>query len=268
MLTDLMSGPAINKKDVNEIDMFISRLEESYFLALDTDRDSDFNRISLYKRVLSEKLPFLTNPWGILKAKKGWKKPTFCDFLEFLSLQRTIAQNVAELAVDKTETTKPAVAAKIHATTVEVASDPKKAISPQTSPQRASPKEAPKPTLSESWVQVVKKPGKKPEVPAPKSFMPTLKPREVKQPICPLCQGAHWLPYCHQFAMLELDERKSYIRENRRCVNCLKAGHPVEKCYQRAQCWCAETHHILLHNAPVVSEVAVDAAAPSNIEAA
>ena len=54
MLADLMSGPAIDKKDASAIDMFISRLEESYFLALDTDRDSDFNRISLYKRVLSE----------------------------------------------------------------------------------------------------------------------------------------------------------------------------------------------------------------------
>ena len=268
MLADLMSGPAINKKDASAIDMFISRLEESYFLALDTERDSDFNRISLYKRILAEKLPFLTNPWGILKAKKGWKKPTFCDFLEFLALQRIIAQNMADLAIEKPESGKPVVAAKVHTTAIEVPSSPKRAISPEPLPKTASPKKTPETTLSESWVQVVKKPVKRPEVPAPKPLLPTPKPREIKQPICPLCQGAHWLPYCHQFAKLELDEKISYVRDNRRCFNCLKAGHPVEKCFQRSQCWCAGKHHIYLHDAPVASGEGGVTVSPSNIETA
>ena len=83
MLADLMSGSAINKKDASALDMFISRLEESYFLALDTGRDSDFNRISLYKRILAEKLPFLTHPWGTLKAKRGGKNLHFAIFWSF-----------------------------------------------------------------------------------------------------------------------------------------------------------------------------------------
>ena len=262
MMADLMSGSVINRKDADALDLFISRLEEIYFLALDTDRDSDFNRFSLYKRILAEKLPFLTHPWGTLMAKRGWKKPSFCDFLEFLALHRTIAQNVAELAVEKTEPTKPVVAAKIHATAVEVAAKPKRAISPKAPPKSVSPKAAPQTSSSESWAQVVKESGQKSAVPTPKP------PAEVKQPICPLCKGAHWLHYCPQFANLELDERNLYVREKRRCPNCLKAGHPVEKCYQRSNCWCTEKHHILLHDAPVTSEEAAATASLPPTEAA
>ena len=68
-----------------------------YFLAVETDRDSDFNRTSLFKRILSNNLPHLKFGWASHIEKKELRKPTFEDFLVFLSLQRKIAMRCAEL---------------------------------------------------------------------------------------------------------------------------------------------------------------------------
>ena len=97
MLADAMSEGMLDCKDAKGINMFVCKLEEVYCLAVETDRDIDFNRTSLFKRILSYNLPHLKFGWASHIEKKELRKPTFEDFLVFLSLQRKIAMRCAEL---------------------------------------------------------------------------------------------------------------------------------------------------------------------------
>ena len=115
MLADLLHGSPLARKDSSGLNMFLSRLEETYYVALDTHRDEDFNRVSLIDRILNEKLPFFTDKWSTLRTKKGWKRPTFIDFLKFLKFQHRVTEYTEGTghAAQKSAPQKPAVQAKV-----------------------------------------------------------------------------------------------------------------------------------------------------------
>ena len=227
-------------------------------MALDTHRDEDFNRVSLIDRILNEKLPFFTDKWSTLRTKKGWKRPTFIDFLEFLKFQHRVTEYTEGTghAAQKAAPQKPAVQAKVHALAVNPASPPKP-VSPRGPQLSAAAKVSPKGPDSGTWAQKAKAPRPEPATSAPK---PT---PEVRKPTCPMCQGAHWLQHCSRFATLEPDERGSYVRETKKCPNCLKGGHTAAKCYSPSNCWCREKHHALIHDAPLASGTAGTVAGPA-----
>merc|ERR1739838_86425 len=53
MLQGLLQGKALKQNDAAGMDMAISKLEEAFFLAVETDRDGDFNRRSLFKTIIT-----------------------------------------------------------------------------------------------------------------------------------------------------------------------------------------------------------------------
>ncbi|XP_018338850.1 PREDICTED: uncharacterized protein LOC108746527 [Trachymyrmex septentrionalis] len=75
---------------------------------------------------------------------------------------------------------------------------------------------------------------------------------------CTLCANEHQLYQCQNFKTLELESRMKIIRDNNRCINCLRVGHAASKCRSKFRCArCKGLHHTLLHQdrsaAPVQS---------------
>ena len=245
MLADAMSRGVLARKDAEGINVFISKLEEVYFLAVETDRDGDFHRTSLFKMILTNNLPHLKFSWATHVEKKELRRPTFEDFLVFLSLQRKIATRASELDESVSVAAKPS--AKVGALVVELnpsagrIKGPKTYAAAASSPPRARPKA---PTPMESKAGTPAAPGREGEEGVRKGR------RQNGPPPCPLCQQNHPLDYCGQFAEMKADERLSYAREKGRCEFCLRGGHPKEKCYTRAKCYeCFGDHHLMLHGA-------------------
>ena len=83
MLAIILEGDTIEGQEQEAICEFMLMLEEVYTLAVETDRDTDFNRDAIYKKVLASKLPCLRNKWAWHLTKRGLKKPKFEDLLSF-----------------------------------------------------------------------------------------------------------------------------------------------------------------------------------------
>ena len=244
MLADAMSKGMLNKKDAEGINVFISKLEAAYFLAVETDRDGDFHRTSLFKFILTNSLPHLKYNWATYIEKKELKRPTFEDFLKFLSLHRKIATRCSEL--EDPVVVQARTGARVGATFMEEARSeaPKTYAAAAASPPRA---------------------GQRPPVKAPMERVVGAEKEEeegVKKgrrtggpPPCPMCQENHPLDFCKKFTGLSAEERIAFAREKKRCEFCLRGGHAKEKCYTRAKCYeCFGNHHFLLHGGEGSSE--------------
>ncbi|XP_038157348.1 uncharacterized protein LOC119794073 [Cyprinodon tularosa] len=68
--------------------------------------------------------------------------------------------------------------------------------------------------------------------------------------LCMLCQNnGHKLQNCPQFKGKSLLERRKYIKDNRLCYGCLKAGHSAKDCRYRLVCEvCKKKHPTCLHD--------------------
>ena len=106
MLASILEGDTIEAQEQEAISEFTLKLEEVYMLAVETDRDSNFNREAIYKKVLASKLPFLRNKWAWHLTKKGLKKPKFEDLLSFLRLNMKATEFLQEYADSADEATK------------------------------------------------------------------------------------------------------------------------------------------------------------------
>ena len=69
-------------------------------------------------------------------------------------------------------------------------------------------------------------------------------------PLCPACQGCHWLANCYVFASkLSLEERSALVKGHKRCFKCLAPGHLASDCKWARKCdFCGtKRHHSWLH---------------------
>ncbi|KAF0706113.1 Uncharacterized protein FWK35_00038350, partial [Aphis craccivora] len=65
---------------------------------------------------------------------------------------------------------------------------------------------------------------------------------------CPICKGSHAVSTCHKFTGWSVDVREKWVRDNRCCFRCLRAGHWAPECKFPVQCTkCSRRHHPLLH---------------------
>lgn len=65
---------------------------------------------------------------------------------------------------------------------------------------------------------------------------------------CPVCKASHLLYQCSTFLKQTPNERAEFIRNQKRCFNCLSAKHSVKECTSFRVCkQCNKKHHTLLH---------------------
>lgn len=65
---------------------------------------------------------------------------------------------------------------------------------------------------------------------------------------CSYCKKSHYICHCTEFAQLDVDQRKDFVRNNNLCFNCLVKGHSIRNCRQVTTCrTCNRKHHTLLH---------------------
>ncbi|XP_055922710.1 uncharacterized protein LOC129953537 [Eupeodes corollae] len=65
---------------------------------------------------------------------------------------------------------------------------------------------------------------------------------------CAMCKEDHILPQCAKFVALDIDSRRSFVKTNLLCFNCLRAGHSSLKCRSSFRCRvCKSRHHSLVH---------------------
>ncbi|XP_063543203.1 uncharacterized protein LOC134751690 [Cydia strobilella] len=65
---------------------------------------------------------------------------------------------------------------------------------------------------------------------------------------CTYCKKSHYICHCTEFAQLDIDQRKEFVKNNNLCFNCLVKGHSIRNCRQVTTCrTCNRKHHTLLH---------------------
>ena len=113
MLSGVLKGEAIKKHEYEKAQEFILKVEEVYTMAVETNRQADFNRNSIIKRILQEKLPFLKEKWSWHATRRQTEDLEFKQFLEFLLLHMRAATKMFDYDDDfqpkaKSATSKPA----------------------------------------------------------------------------------------------------------------------------------------------------------------
>ena len=223
MIDDILSGKVIEARDAVGINSAVSKLEEAYFLAVETGRDADFNRRSLFKNILNNLFPYLKIKWAS-EVTKALEKGEACDkfehFLRFLTRQKRIASEMHKLSMDAENDSKSGKSDK--------------------KPVRKDRK------VEDGFTKVGKRPKK------PRSGE---RPRPGQKD-CSLCDNEkHPLHACKKFAELETEDRWEYCFERMLCPKCLRGGHKVEDCTFVARCRsCSGGHNTLLHGAKNMPE--------------
>ena len=208
--------------DAVGINTAVSKLEEAYFLAVETDRDADFNRPSLFRNVLCALFPHLRSKWASKVAEaqtKGEKLDKFEDFVRFLNVQKHHAAEMKRMPDQERS---------------EKSSKPTK-------------KTAQKEKDEEEGFSKVEKKARKPR---------QAKPRQNEPRECSLCdKEKHWLHDCKKFLDMEIEDRWEYCTERSICPRCLRSTHKLEACTFVAKCKsCGGGHNHVLHGAKDMSE--------------
>ena len=71
---------------------------------------------------------------------------------------------------------------------------------------------------------------------------------------CAVCKADHRIFYCENFLSKSVQDRNSFIRENKMCINCLSSGHLYKDCKFSSCKICNKKHNTLLHIAPAKPE--------------
>ena len=222
MLEDIMSGQPLEARDSVGINKTVSKLEEAYFLAVETGRDADFNRKSLFRNILHARLPSLKSKWASRVAKaqtKGENLEKFEDFLRFLTMEKHHAAEMKKLNREPEK--------------AEKSSKPTK-------------KTAQKEKDDDGFSKVDRKTKK-----------PKQGERRKREPSdCSLCENEkHWLHDCKKFLETSVEGRWEYCTERSVCPRCLRGGHKTEDCSFPFDCKsCGGGHNTLLHGAKDMPE--------------
>ena len=233
MLTDVLKGNKIDSKDAIGANLFISRVEEIFHLALETKREDDFNRRSIYKRILAMKLPHLKSKWGAFVGKNDEKTMTFVEFLEFLTISRRIATECDDLDDEPVETTKTFATVVKDVAKENVGSDGFEVV------RRKGGSRWPR---SFDSTKVANDP------PPTSSEKPEGGDRRPRPLECFCCKQEHFLQYCPKYIGCTPTERVAIVKEKLLCHRCLGKGHHVKDCLSRVRCHCGDAgHHPTTH---------------------
>ncbi|XP_011171122.2 uncharacterized protein LOC105203896 [Solenopsis invicta] len=70
----------------------------------------------------------------------------------------------------------------------------------------------------------------------------------VLEPTCSLCQKRHFLNKCSKFLNKSPSQHPEFVKEQKRCLNCLSTKHSLSECKSKFTCrQCQEKHHTMLH---------------------
>lgn len=75
---------------------------------------------------------------------------------------------------------------------------------------------------------------------------------------CTYCTKGHYLCHCTDFAQLDVDQRRTFVKSNNLCFNCLVKGHSIKNCRQNTACrTCKRKHHTLLHQNQFIAKAVI-----------
>ncbi|KAB0799070.1 hypothetical protein PPYR_06950 [Photinus pyralis] len=67
------------------------------------------------------------------------------------------------------------------------------------------------------------------------------------KPICSFCKQGHYVQNCPEFLKLSPEERSIEVKKRHLCLNCLRSGHMVKRCFSGPCKTCRAKHNTLLH---------------------
>ena len=240
MIASLTSGEAIKSQDHEAIAEFTLKLEEVFSLAVETDRDDDFNREAIYKRILTSKLPFLLNKWAWHVTKKGLKNPKFEDLMSFLSqnMEATELMKEYDPGTSRSKASRKPVSTEEKKTGNSrngggwqtVGAKQKENISQRLTELSGTPRTTAPPTTG--------------------AGQGTNGQEQARiMPKCELCPDSHWLDLCGKFRDMKPDEKVEYLRNANRCLKCTRT-HRTQNCRFSYACKkCSEIHATVMHEA-------------------
>ena len=240
MIASLTSGEAIKSQDHEAIAEFTLKLEEVFSLAVETDRDDDFNREAIYKRILTSKLPFLLNKWAWHLTKRRLKNPKFEDLMSFLSqnMEATELMKEYDPGTNRTKTSRKPVSAEEKKTGNSrngggwqtVGAKQKENIGQRLTELSGTPRSTAPPTAG--------------------AGQETNGQEQARSmPKCELCPESHWLDLCGKFRDMKPDEKVEYLRNANRCLKCTRT-HRTQNCRFSYACKkCPEIHATVMHEA-------------------
>ena len=251
MLSGVLDGEPLERSDFPGVEMCIATIENIHFLAIDTDRDESFNHPLLYKRILTEKLPFFIHEWSefLVEQKQEGKAIPFQVFLNFLDQQSRIRRYNWKMGVDFLEMSPtesaslvslplPSPAPSELASLVSLSSSslvPTKVVRRQKRRHRTTSSTASSTASSMASSRMAE--------------MPKMEPAPSPVPLCCICKKGHWLEFCPQFLELQIDEKIDYLNYTTRCGRCIRP-HQTSDCRVNVKCdFCHGRHHTLLHDA-------------------
>ena len=121
MLSGVLKGEAIKKHEYEKVSEFILKIEEIFTMAKENNREADFDRNSIIKRILQEKLPYLKEKWAHHLSRMRNEDPTFSQFMDYLLVHMRAATHMTDYDDDaqpKTKNTSPKTAT-VNATSSE-----------------------------------------------------------------------------------------------------------------------------------------------------
>merc|ERR1712015_490 len=259
MLENLLVGEKVPQKNLVAVDEFVSNLEAIYYVALDTGREGEFEKKSLFESILVNKLPQFKYKWVTKWSKNeedGGASLTFLDFLSYLKTAIRIAQNVERYDAAAKEPKRAEENRNVGART-----------SSSFQSGRISGREFPllRPTYlkngedpihkkrnDESSISHSQKRGDDFSTSQNERASAHFRSEDVmeaeSESHCLICEMPHPLATCLTFLASSPDDRATLCRNKNLCFKCLKAGHMARTCFSKVRCGeCEGLHHTTLH---------------------
>ena len=263
MLEDLLSGGKIPSKDIEAVDEFVEKIQTVYQTAIETDRDKDFDKRSIYESILKVKLPHFRYKWLQKWAKNeedGGSQLSFSDFISYLNLSRRLSETLNRFDLDKNDraeakpTTGRNESGNFSSSSRGGFTSPFQSSS-STSSSRFNNSRNGAPTRVSSARAAVQPPHKSSYEIKNMNNIQSVNDIEASYPrYCLLCEKPHNLSSCPSYKSASVDERSTLCRNKNICFKCLGTGHRAVTCASSNLCLkCGGVHHTSLHGSTPVT---------------